>query len=233
MSKKVVGPDGKTYKVEKPFYKRVWFWILAIIIVIGISGALGGNSSSDSSSSSSDSSSKSSSQSASSKEDTTGKITRSQFDSIKIGDLMSNADGGDTLDSLTQKFGKPSSTSSDTTNDVKTDIVTWTNVTGGFGANVIVSFTNNHAYSKNLTGFKLSRKQTIKLSDFNSFNDGLKYTDFTAKWGQPDYYDESLIAGDTTVIAGYTSGVKGGFGANFNVTFTNGALSGKTQSDMK
>lgn len=32
---------------------------------------------------------------------------------------------------------------------------------------------------------------------------------------------------------GYTSGVKGVLGADFNVTFTNGTLSGKTQSGMK
>ncbi|AXH04282.1 DUF3862 domain-containing protein [Lactiplantibacillus plantarum] len=225
MSKKVVGEDGRTYKVKKPFYKRVWFWILAVIVVLVIGGSLGSKSNSNHT----DNSNKS----TSAKTDNSGKITRSQFDSIKIGDLMNNAQGGDTLDSLKKKFGKPQSTSSDTTNGVKTDVVTWTNVAGGFGANVIVSFTDNHAYDKNLTGYKLSRKQNIKLSDFESFNNGMKYSDFTAKWGQPDYYNESLINGSTTIIAGYTSGVKGGLGANFNVTFTNGALSGKTQSDMK
>lgn len=225
MSKKVVGEDGRTYKVKKPFYKRVWFWILAVIVVLIIGGSLGSKSNSNNT----DNSNKS----TSAKTDNSGKITRSQFDSIKIGDLMNNAQGGDTLDSLKKKFGKPQSTSSDTTNGLKTDVVTWTNVAGGFGANVIVSFTDNHAYDKNLTGYKLSRKQNIKLSDFESFNNGMKYSDFTAKWGQPDYYNESLINGSTTIIAGYTSGVKGGLGANFNVTFTNGALSGKTQSDMK
>ncbi|MCT3214346.1 DUF3862 domain-containing protein [Lactiplantibacillus plantarum] len=225
MSKKVVGEDGRTYKVKKPFYKRVWFWILAVIVVLIIGGSLGSKSNSNTT----DNSNKS----TSAKTDNSGKITRSQFDSIKIGDLMNNAQGGDTLDSLKKKFGKPQSTSSDTTNGLKTDVVTWTNVAGGFGANVIVSFTDNHAYDKNLTGYKLSRKQNIKLSDFESFNNGMKYSDFTAKWGQPDYYNESLINGSTTIIAGYTSGVKGGLGANFNVTFTNGALSGKTQSDMK
>lgn len=43
--KKVVGEDGKTYtmKEKKPIYKRVWFWILAVILVAGIGGALGGS----------------------------------------------------------------------------------------------------------------------------------------------------------------------------------------------
>ena len=41
--KKVIGEDGKTYvmKEKKPIYKRVWFWILAVIVVVGIGGALG------------------------------------------------------------------------------------------------------------------------------------------------------------------------------------------------
>ena len=32
-------------KNPKPIYKRVWFWILAIIVVFGLVGSLGGNSS--------------------------------------------------------------------------------------------------------------------------------------------------------------------------------------------
>lgn len=46
VKKKVTSEDGKTYvmKEKKPFYKRVWFWILAIIILFAvIGGALGEN----------------------------------------------------------------------------------------------------------------------------------------------------------------------------------------------
>ncbi|WP_430612482.1 DUF4352 domain-containing protein [Enterococcus sp. DIV0876] len=42
MAKKVMGTDGKYYKVKKPFYKRVWFWIVVVILVAGIGGVLGG-----------------------------------------------------------------------------------------------------------------------------------------------------------------------------------------------
>ena len=235
MAKKVMGADGKQYKVKKPFYKRVWFWVLVVIIIAAIGGAMGGgkdDKKDDSTAKSSQTSKKSASSSVSSKKDD-GKITRAQFDAIKIGDLMKGAEGGATIDQLKQEFGEPSSSSSDTTNDVKTDLLTWDNVQGGFGANIIVSFTNGKAFGKNLTGFKLSRKQKIDLAAFNSWQNGMKYADFTSKYGQPDYYDESLIGGSKTVTAGYTSGVKGDFGATFNVTFTNDALSGKTQSNMK
>lgn len=40
MAKKVMGADGKEYKVKKPFYKRVWFWILVIIVLVVIGGGL-------------------------------------------------------------------------------------------------------------------------------------------------------------------------------------------------
>ena len=44
MSKKIVGDDGKTYVQNKPFYKRVWFWILVVILVIIAFSSMGGNS---------------------------------------------------------------------------------------------------------------------------------------------------------------------------------------------
>ena len=43
MAKRVRGEDGKMYKVNKPFYKKVWFWILVVIIVAAVGGSLGGN----------------------------------------------------------------------------------------------------------------------------------------------------------------------------------------------
>ncbi|MFR3687370.1 MAG: DUF4352 domain-containing protein, partial [Enterococcus sp.] len=36
MAKKVMGADGKYYKVKKPFYKKIWFWIIIVVLVIGI-----------------------------------------------------------------------------------------------------------------------------------------------------------------------------------------------------
>lgn len=48
MSKKITGDDGKTYVQKKPFYKRVWFIILAIIVVIVIFSQMGSGNSDDS-----------------------------------------------------------------------------------------------------------------------------------------------------------------------------------------
>lgn len=232
--KKITGDDGKTYtvKVKKPIYKRIWFWLLVIIIAGTAFSSIGGSGDKDTSKTQTAKSSQSTKASASSQKDD-GKITRADFDQIKLGDLMNQAANGDTLPALTQKFGKPDSTTTDTTNNVKTDIVTWTNVQGGFGANVIVSFTGDHAFSKNITGFKLNRKNKITLADFNALANGNAYADVIKKFGEPDGLNESLIAGEKTVIASYLTGVKGQLGANFTLTFTNDALSGKSQTDME
>ncbi|KRM13297.1 DUF4352 domain-containing protein [Paucilactobacillus suebicus] len=58
MSKRIKGEDGNTYVQKKPFYKRVWFWILIVLVLIfAISGINGGDTTSSSSSKSSSSSS--------------------------------------------------------------------------------------------------------------------------------------------------------------------------------
>jgi len=49
MTKKIKGEDGNYYKVKKPFYKKVWFWILVVVLVAGIGGALGGGDNSSAS----------------------------------------------------------------------------------------------------------------------------------------------------------------------------------------
>lgn len=64
MAKQIKGEDGKVYVEKKPFYKRVWFWILVVLVIfIGSAAVSGGNDSSSSSSSSSSAKSSSSSSS--------------------------------------------------------------------------------------------------------------------------------------------------------------------------
>ena len=44
--KRIVGEDGKEYyvKEKKPFYKRIWFIVLAVVVVLGIIGSMLGDS---------------------------------------------------------------------------------------------------------------------------------------------------------------------------------------------
>lgn len=43
MAKKIVDENGNVYVQKKPFYKRVWFWILAVIVIAVIFGSAGGD----------------------------------------------------------------------------------------------------------------------------------------------------------------------------------------------
>lgn len=228
----------------KPFYKKVWFWVVAVLLVGAIGSSMDGKDSGKTSNDKKIAQTKKKDNSDSSKKKQvekkaatsskkSDKITRSQIDAIKVGDLLSDGNGGDSLSDLKARFGEPASTSSSTTNGVKTDILTWDNVEGGWGVSLTVGFTNGHVFDKNLVGFKLARQKKISLADFNALQTGMSYKDFTAKMGEPDYYHESNIGGQVTNIAGYTSGVKGDIGANFNATFVNGSLQSKSQSSMK
>ncbi|MGK0551037.1 DUF5067 domain-containing protein [Enterococcus faecalis] len=40
MGKRFTDENGKTYVEKKPFYKRVWFWVLAVILIIIIGSSL-------------------------------------------------------------------------------------------------------------------------------------------------------------------------------------------------
>ncbi|MDN6522066.1 MAG: hypothetical protein L0K43_02065 [Bifidobacterium crudilactis] len=68
-------PQQPPQKPKKPFYKRVWFWILVVIVVIAVASQLGGNKGSDGASSSPAASrSSSASQSSSAADESTAKV---------------------------------------------------------------------------------------------------------------------------------------------------------------
>ena len=58
MAKKIQGEDGKTYVEKKPFYKRVWFWIIVVVLVLAIGGSMGSGSNGGTKENSSNSSTK-------------------------------------------------------------------------------------------------------------------------------------------------------------------------------
>lgn len=87
--KKIVGEDGKQYvvKEKKPFYKRVWFWILAVIIVFAVAGSLGGGDDDKASATNKTSTNTSSTKT----EETTKKEeTYGMNQDVKIGDMIYN-----------------------------------------------------------------------------------------------------------------------------------------------
>lgn len=220
MAKKIKDENGNTYVQKKPFYKRVWFWILVVLVVIIGASAMDGKKGTGA---------KSAPASSKSSSTASNGITKSQWDKIKL----SESDG-DSVNSVKKDFGKPNSTSTSTVENVKADMYTWNRVANAsLGGTVVVGFSDGHAISKSIANLKVSRSKKITLNDFNTIQNGQTKSQIESKFGKPNGYDISTIAGQTTEIWTYTSGIKGSAGANFNVTFTNDAVSGMTQSSME
>ncbi|MFT8882613.1 MAG: DUF3862 domain-containing protein [Liquorilactobacillus hordei] len=212
---------------KKPFYKRIWFWILVVIVIV-FAGSQMGKGSSDSSKSSSSDSSTASSASSSSKS-TTG-LTKDNFDKISLSDST-----GTSEKDVKSMFKKdPTSTDTQTVENVSANMYTWSGVDGGdITSAIVVGFENGHAISKAISGLKVSRSSKITLAQFNAIQNGASKTDIQKQFGDPNGYDLTNIGGQSSEMWSYTSSVNGDAGANFNITFTNGAVSGKTQLSMK
>lgn len=226
MSKKIKDDNGNVYVQKKPFYKRVWFWIVVIIILGGIGSQMGGSDTS-STSNKSETASKTANSSSSKKADG---ITKAQFDSIKL-----DESNGTSLADVKKTFGKkPNSTSTDTIEGVKSDMDTWDGVANGsLASSVIIGFSNDHAISKSINGLKVSRPSKITLDKFNSISNGATKDDVKKTFGEPNGYSITNLSGLSSENWTYTSGIKGDLGANFVITFQNNVVSGKSQSSMK
>ena len=201
---------------KKPFYKRWWFWLIVIILIVGGAGSAGSSKKSSSSSSSSSSKSSSSSQADS-------KITKANYDKI----TLSESSGTSQAD-VKALFGKkPESSSTTTVDNVKADAVTWSG--GLLGKTVTISFENDHAIAKAIDGIDGADK--ITLDQYNEISNGMTEAQVKDKLGTPEAESESSVAGQTSKDLTYYG--KGSLGANAIITFTNGTVSGMTQTDLK
>lgn len=222
MTKKIKKENGNVYVAKKPFYKKVWFWVLAILAIIVIGGAIGGGSGSDTSSTSENSSSSSSNNKAI----TQNAAFRKAFDNITVGDLMNHGDGGTTLDTVEKALGKPSTTSTTTIQGIETKSCIWSKG----GTTIIVQFSNDNVVSKGITGFKFSRASKFTLDAYNNLVDGSTYEDVVSKYGEPDGLHEMIIGGNKNVTATWITGTKGG---TITLEFTNDSLVSKAQSGLE
>ena len=222
MTKKIKKENKNVYVAKKPFYKKVWFWVLAILAIIVIGGAVGGGSDPDTSSasennSSSNSNNKTSIQSAAS---------RKAFDNITVGDLMNHGDGGTTLSDVEKALGKPSTTSTTTIQGIENKNYIWSKG----GVSITVVFNGDQAVSKHITGFKFSRAPKFDLDAYNSLEEGSSYEDVISKYGEPDGLSEMIIGGNKNVTATWSTGTKGG---TITLEFTNDSLVSKAQSGLE
>lgn len=83
MAKKIVDENGNTYVQKKPFYKRVWFWVLAVIVVI-IFGSMSGSG--DKAKKVSDDSAKKVSDSSTNKSESSSSVASATNTTFKVGE---------------------------------------------------------------------------------------------------------------------------------------------------
>lgn len=76
--------NNKVGKVKKPFYKRIWFWVLAVIVVIAVGGTVGGKGNNSSSNGGNKVAKKASNQSSKSQSPKMYKVG----DTVKVGKVV-------------------------------------------------------------------------------------------------------------------------------------------------
>lgn len=177
-------------------------------------------------------SSKSETTASSTSVDETKKAVRDVYDSVVVGDLMNNGEGGTTKDTVVNAYGNPASTSTTSINGMNVEQVTWIGNGNATGITVSIQFINNNATSKMISGFQFSRDSKIGLTEFNNLATGTSYADVVNTLGEPDTTSESLISGSKSVTANWITGIKGNVGANFVLQFTNDSLTSKSQSSL-
>lgn len=154
---------------------------------------------------------------------------RNNFDKIMVGDMANMGEGGSTIDDLKKMFGEPNSTSTSQIDGVNSQDLTWNKS----GITITIQFIENKAVARSITGFQYLRKDVIGLKEYNTLADGTSYDQVVSQFKQPDSITETIIMGSKTTMATWVTGVKGSFGSNMVLTFTDNSLSGKAQSNLK
>lgn len=159
------------------------------------------------------------------------KELREKFDQIKVGNFLSQGDGGSTIDEVKQLLGSPTSTTTTSSNGVKLKQLTWTK---GAVTVAIQTLDSNKVVSKEITGFKFGKRdEKLTLGEFDNIADGSTYQSIVDKYGEPDGLHEANVAGTKITNAVWLTGIKGDDGAKATLSFENDKLSSKTQTKLK
>lgn len=159
------------------------------------------------------------------------KELREKFDQIKVGNFLSQGEGGSTTDEVKQLLGNPTSSTTTSSNGVKVKQLTWTK---GAVTVAIQTLDSNKVVSKEITGFKWGKRdEKITLGEFNNIADGSTYQDIVNKYGEPDGLHEANVTGTKITNAVWLTGIKGDDGASATLSFENDKLTTKSQTKLK
>ncbi|APU71420.1 DUF3862 domain-containing protein [Companilactobacillus crustorum] len=215
--------------LKKHFYKRWWFWTIIIILLLAGGGILGMQMTSTGPFTQTEKQTTKKKPKTKKKATTKTGVTLAQYKGIFL-----DQNSGTPSATVERLLGKPSATSTTTSQDSKTELDTWNKIQNGqLGSNLKVTFASGHAINKAITGIKVKRSKTLGMDEYSSVQNGQSEAVIMANLGQPNGYRESIVDGKNVVELTYSSGVSGASGANFIVNLTDGSVSGKSQTGMK
>ncbi|GAA0731786.1 DUF3862 domain-containing protein [Clostridium oceanicum] len=195
-------------KLNKPLYKKFWFWIIIFLIIGGIVGGMR-NTNKESSKTSTKNSN------IEVKKDTR-KITYEKFSEVKI---------GTTYDDIKKILGKGKEATSSEISGIKTIVYSWRNADG---SNVDVTVQNGKVVGKGQAGLSL-KSSNVNMDKYNKIKTGMNYNSVKQILGQGQLISTSSMQGISTSIYSWINSD----GSNITVTFQNGKFASKTQFELK
>ncbi|WP_429970740.1 DUF3862 domain-containing protein [Fructilactobacillus sp. Tb1] len=193
-------------KPKKKFYKRIWFWILILVLAFGIYAATTGSNK--------DSSSKDTSSSQSG-------VTKASYDKIQM---------GEDRDNVVKDLGKPSTSSKTNTNGTEAELLGWSKVSSSFNVGTIsVTVANGKVIGKGYTNPSLAKIKPLDKTKVASIQNGASYKDVIDKLGQPTTEAYTSIAGQNSVMIQYVTSTSGNA---TSFTFMNDALMSTTETHL-
>ncbi|MGX4599863.1 DUF3862 domain-containing protein [Faecalimicrobium sp. JNUCC 81] len=206
---------GRKEKIKKPFYKKAWFWIIAVIIIAGFAGS-GADESPETSNQASNIESIEESKNVEDSKKEKNKVNYDNFMKIEMG--QSHKD-------VIALIGEGEEQTSSEVSGIKTAIYTWN---GDGISNMNVTIQNGVVAGKAQVGLKKADSD-ITLEKYEKVKEGMSYEEVKNILGEGEISSETKMANIKSVIYSYIN--KDGSNANF--TFTNDKLQMKAQFNLK
>ncbi|MCC5437812.1 DUF3862 domain-containing protein [Clostridium botulinum] len=191
-------------KKEEPFYKKIWFWIIAIVIVCGVASY--GDSKKINITDTKNSAK------TEIKKDDTRKVTYEKFCKIKI---------GSTYEEVKSILGEYKESKESEINGMKVVIYSWYN---DDNSNMEVIVKNNKVIGKAQAGLSMG-KADVNLIKYAKITTGMDYSKVEEILGDGKLMSISKTNGSTKSIYLWANPN----GTNMNVTFENGKVTAKNR----
>ncbi|WP_125764556.1 DUF3862 domain-containing protein [Companilactobacillus hulinensis] len=208
--------------MKKSFYKKRWFWLVAIsaLVIISATAFVIENTYDDKAD-----------EESYNQENLFKKTRDSDTSIIDKFNLVKIGAGGNSLKNVESKFGQATMTSN--TEDSKNATLTWQNLKGMDDDVVIdITFQDGIAVSKSIKGLDIDRKNDLTLADYNKVKTNDSYDHVIELLGNPDNYVES----NGIVTMTYTSDVEEKIDdatTYIKIALNNDEVTSKTQVNVK